>query len=100
MTDYKHQAKERLTRQQAADRLTDIAYALAAGGSLELNVEGQRITIPISDELGLERSLKTKGDRIELALELRWSRAEAEPVSAAPAGQPFASGQLSADPTR
>ena len=65
MTEFKQD--ERLSRQQAAERLIDIAYALTAGGPLELIAAGRRITVPI------ERS---NGDRVELTLELSWSAAK------------------------
>jgi amphi-Trp domain-containing protein len=64
---------ERLSRQQAAERLIDIAYALTAGGPLELIAAGRRITVPVDNELRLERWLRSNGDRIELELELSWS---------------------------
>ena len=41
------QGTERLSRQQAAERLIDIAYALTAGGPLELIAAGRRITVPV-----------------------------------------------------
>lgn len=67
---------EWLSRQQAAERLIDIAYALTAGGPLELSAAGRRITVPVDKELRLERWLRSKGDRIELELELSWSATE------------------------
>ena len=71
MTEFKHD--ERLSRQQAAERLIDIAYALTAGGPLELFAAGRRITVPVDKELRLERWLRSNGDRMELELELSWS---------------------------
>jgi amphi-Trp domain-containing protein len=68
VTEFKQD--ERLSRQQAAERLIDIAYALTAGGPLELIAAGRRITVPVDEELRLERWLRSKGDRIELELEL------------------------------
>jgi amphi-Trp domain-containing protein len=73
MSDFKHKEAERLSPQQAAERLIDIAYALTAGGPIELNATGRRITVPIGKELVLGRELKSKGDRVELELELSWS---------------------------
>ena len=73
MNDFKRKDEERVTRQQAADRLADVAYALTAGVPLELTVNGERVSIPIADELRLERDVKAKGDRVELELELSWS---------------------------
>ena len=74
VTEFKQD--EWLSRQQAAERLIDIAYALTAGGPLELIAAGRRITVPVEKELRLERCLRSNGDRVELALELSWSAPE------------------------
>jgi amphi-Trp domain-containing protein len=76
MSDFNHKEAERLSRQQAAERLVDIAYALTAGGPLELSAAGRRVTVPVPNELQLERELKSKGDQVELELGLSWSRPE------------------------
>jgi amphi-Trp domain-containing protein len=55
----------------------DIAYGLTAGGPLELSAGGRRITVPVGNELLLERELKSRGERVTLALELSWSAAAA-----------------------
>ena len=75
MSDFKHKQTERLSRQQAAERLIDIAYALTAGGPLELSTAGRRIRVPVANELRLERELKSRGDQVALELELTWSAA-------------------------
>jgi amphi-Trp domain-containing protein len=62
----------RLSRQHAAERLIDIAYALTAGGPLELIEAGRRIVVPIEKELRLEQCLTSDGDRVELQLQLSW----------------------------
>jgi amphi-Trp domain-containing protein len=64
---------ERLSRQEAAERLTDVAYALLTGGELRLNGDRQ---VPIADEVVLKRNGKATGDRVELELELSWSTAK------------------------
>ena len=73
MTEFK---QERVSREQAAERLTDIAYALTSGGPLELIAAGRRITVPVEKELRLERCLRSNGDRVELGLELSWPAGE------------------------
>jgi amphi-Trp domain-containing protein len=78
MGDFKHKEAERVTRQQAAERLIDIAYALTGGGPLELTAAGRRVAVPVANELRLERELKSKGDQVELELELTWSAAGEE----------------------
>lgn len=85
--DVKRREKEHISRQQAAERLTDMAYALAGAGLLELTVDGRRIAVPVAEELLLERELKSKGDRVELELELTWSTPSASP-SGTPQGLP------------
>jgi amphi-Trp domain-containing protein len=67
-----HENGERLSRQQAAERLTDLAYALMTGGPLTFDGERQ-VTLPIADEIVLKRSGTANGDRIQLELELSWS---------------------------
>jgi amphi-Trp domain-containing protein len=81
MGDFTHKEEERLSRQQAAERLIDIAYALTASGSFELNAAGQRIKVPVANELHLGRELKSKGGQVELELDLTWSAAEGDPRS-------------------
>lgn len=70
-----HEDSERLSRQEAAERLTDVAYALVTGGSLTFDGERQ-VTVPIADEIVLKRSGMAHGDRIQLELELSWSTAK------------------------
>ena len=76
MSDFKHNDEERLSREQAAERLVDIAYALTARGSLELNAAGRRIEVPVANELRFGCALKSNGDQLELVLELTWSTPE------------------------
>jgi amphi-Trp domain-containing protein len=78
MGDFTHKEDEqRLSRQEVAERLIDIAYALTAGGPLELGAAGRRVTVPVANELHLERELKSHGERFALELELSWSAEEA-----------------------
>ena len=77
VTEFKQD--ERLSRQEAAERLIDIAYALTAGGPLELIAAGRRITVPVEKELRLERSLRSDGDWVELELGLSWAATGGQP---------------------
>ena len=70
MTGFKHE--ERLARRQVAERLADIAYALAAGETLELRGNGERLRVRIADEVLLRRRSKTTGDHVSVELELSW----------------------------
>lgn len=64
---------ERVSRQRAAERLVDIAYALAAGGALELRAEGAQVSVPVADDVLLRRVSRPDGDRVEVEVVLSWS---------------------------
>lgn len=63
---------DRMSPKQAAERLTDIAYALTAGGPLQLTLARERLTVPLAHELRLQRNLEADGDRVRLELQLSW----------------------------
>ena len=71
MTEFNHE--ERLSRQQAAERVADIAYALAAGGTLELNAEGERVRVPLAADVLVRRESKSHGDGVWVEVRLSWS---------------------------
>jgi hypothetical protein len=73
LNESKQENGERLSRQQAAEHLTDVAYALMTGGELKLNGDRQ---VPIADEIVLKRNGSANGDRVALELELSWSTAK------------------------
>jgi amphi-Trp domain-containing protein len=61
-----------LSRQEAAERLIDVAYALAAGGKLRLD-DDQEVDLPIAGRVTLERQSSSGAGRTELAINLSWS---------------------------
>ena len=73
MSNLKRNDSERVPRQKAAERLTDLAYALTVGSLLELSVDGERLSVPLADDVLLERDLKAGGDHVELEVSLSWS---------------------------
>jgi amphi-Trp domain-containing protein len=60
-----------LSRQEAAERLIDVAYALAAGGKLSLD-DDQEVDVPFAGEVTLERQSISVGGHTELAIKLSW----------------------------
>ncbi len=74
MTDFEY--VERVPRQRAAERLADIAYALTGGDTLELRHDGQQLKVPVVDEVLLIRRSTSKGDRVEVTIQLSWSSPE------------------------
>jgi amphi-Trp domain-containing protein len=77
--------EERLSRREAAERLTDIAYGLTSGGPIELRIEGHSLKLPVGDDLVLKRKSTSNESRTRLQLELSWSTAL---VSNAPSPKP------------
>jgi amphi-Trp domain-containing protein len=65
--------EERLSPREAAERLADIAYALTAGGTLELRAGDEQVRVPIAAEVRLKRESKANGDRVEVEVWLSWS---------------------------
>jgi amphi-Trp domain-containing protein len=64
--------EEKISRQRAAERLIDIAYALTAGGTLELRNAGQQVSVPVADEVLLKRESNAHGGRVTVEVELTW----------------------------
>lgn len=73
MQSFEPTDRVRVSPQQAADRLTDIAYALVAGGPLQLADDGERISVPFGTQLRMHYDLKSDGGRVRLELLLSWS---------------------------
>jgi amphi-Trp domain-containing protein len=71
VTTFKHE--EQVSRQQAAERLADIAYALTAGGTLELRTNGEQLRVPVANEVLVKRKTTSNGDRVDVEVVLTWS---------------------------
>jgi amphi-Trp domain-containing protein len=71
VTEFKHE--ERLSREQAAERLADIAFALTVGRTLDLRIDGERVNLPVADDVRLKRESKANGGRIQVEVVLSWS---------------------------
>jgi amphi-Trp domain-containing protein len=78
MADLKVELKESLTRQQASDKLSALARALAEGGKADLELGETTVTLRVPDELRTEFEVEVEGDEFELELELKWSTARTE----------------------
>jgi hypothetical protein len=68
--------EEQLSRQQAAERLSDLAYALTAGGWLKLDRD-EKVAGPAIDQVVMTRASKATGDCVEIDLTLSWSTSSA-----------------------
>lgn len=71
VTNFEHVA--RIPRRRAAEHLVDIAYALTGGETLELRRDGEQFKVAVADEVLIVRKSTSKGDRVEVSIELSWS---------------------------
>ena len=71
MPEFKHE--ERVARQQAAERLADIADALTTGGTLDLRTNGEQVRVPVANEVRVRRETRSNGDRVDVEVVLTWS---------------------------
>jgi amphi-Trp domain-containing protein len=71
--------EEQVSRRQAAERLADIAYALATGGTLELRTEGEQVKVPVADEVLVRRESRSTGGRVDVEVVLSWSASRPRP---------------------
>jgi amphi-Trp domain-containing protein len=69
ISEFRHKGEERLSRQQAAERLIDLAYVLTMGGPLKLDGDQQ---VTVADELILKRRGTSRDGRVQLEIELSW----------------------------
>ncbi len=64
--------KERVSREQAAARLRDLADMLARHNDIEFDRGGMRFTVHVPDEVELKIELEVESDERELEIELTW----------------------------
>jgi len=64
--------KERLTREEVAARLRNLADMLARHNDVEFERGGMRFTLSVPDEVELKLELEIETDKRELEIELTW----------------------------
>jgi amphi-Trp domain-containing protein len=84
VSDVEVSRTESLTRQQAAERLSAIATALADGGHIKVQLGASTLKLHVPDHVRCEVEVEVDGDEVELELELKWSTAPAPAQAAAP----------------
>jgi hypothetical protein len=72
---------ERISRQQAAERLTDVAYAMVVRSPETLQVDGEQIRVPDGEELLVQWSVSYAGDRLQFEMQVRSAAAELPAVA-------------------
>jgi hypothetical protein len=79
VTDFTH--TERMSRRQAAERLTDAAYALVVRSPMALQIDGQRVVVPDADELLVQWDVGYADGWLRLELVVRWPGSERAAVA-------------------
>lgn len=64
--------RERLPREDVAQRLHALADALARHNQLEFTEGATRFRVRVADEIEVELELEVDGDGAELEIELKW----------------------------
>ncbi len=72
MDIFEVETKERLSREQAAARLRDLADMLARHNDVEFERGGMRFKVHVPDEVELKVELEIESDERELEIELTW----------------------------
>ena len=68
---FETEGTQRMSREDAAKRLHEIADVLARNNQIELEKNGRRITVSVPDEVELSVELEV-GDDNELEIEISW----------------------------
>ena len=71
MSLFEIDTNQKMSREDAAAKLHELADALARHNSVELDKDGRRITVSIPDEVNLKVEVEL-GEDNELEIELTW----------------------------
>ena len=72
MDIFEVEQKERLSREEVAARLRNLADMLARHNDIEFERGGMRFKIHVPDEIDLKIELEVETDERELEIELTW----------------------------
>jgi amphi-Trp domain-containing protein len=72
MDIFEVEQKERLSREEVAERLRNLADMLARHNDIEFERGGMRFTVNVPDELNVKIELEIDSDERELEIELTW----------------------------
>lgn len=75
MSLIEHETSETLRREEAAERLRDIADQLSRQNSLSFVKEGINHTVKVPDEVTFELEIEIGGDESEIEMSVKWGPA-------------------------
>ncbi len=67
-----HSHEQKMSREQAAERLRALADELARHNEISFEREGMRITVPVPDEVTLTLEVEAGGEDNEIEVEITW----------------------------
>ena len=87
MSNMKFKKKERVTRAEAAARLTEIAKAIRNSAKFELEHDQEKLELELDvpEEVMLEFEVEFEDGKTELEVEIKWASANATVESTGPA---------------
>ena len=72
MDIFEVEQKERMSREEVAARLRNLADMLARHNDIEFERGGMKMTVPVPDEVQVKVELEIETDERELEIELKW----------------------------
>ncbi|WP_170127993.1 amphi-Trp domain-containing protein [Euzebya rosea] len=71
-TLFESKSTQRMSREDAATLLRDLADALARHNSVGVEQDGRRVTVAVPDEVSVEFEVEVGPDGSEIELEISW----------------------------
>ena len=72
MEPIEHTTEERLRREDAAQRLRELADQLSRHNEVTFTKEGVRYRVKVPDEVTMTLEIETGGEESEIEVELKW----------------------------
>lgn len=70
--EFEHASEQRMSREEAAERLRGLADELARQNELAFVREGKRFTVAVPDQVTFEVEIERDEGGSELEIEIRW----------------------------
>jgi amphi-Trp domain-containing protein len=67
-----HETEERLSREQAAERLRELADQLSRHNEVAFTREGLRYTVKVPNEVTFSLEIEVGDDESEIEVEIKW----------------------------
>lgn len=72
MTIFENETEQQMSREEAAALLRELADTLASNNSVDVDVDGRRITVSVPDRVTVEVEVEIGAEESSLEIELTW----------------------------